>query len=255
MAKPFGEVADLYNDARPGYPAELADAIAAYAGPVSSAVEIGAGTGKGTEVLARLGVALTCVEPDPRMAAVLAANHPHATVVVSTFEAWSPSPGGVPLLACALAWHWLDPGSRNRLAHEALAPGGVLAVFAHRYAFTNPAHHLAVVEVTRDEIRDRGENWIEEDIVASGLWTDVHTARFVRTIELTTAQYLALQRTFSPHLRHSVQERHRIQTELAQRFDALGGIVPLELDTRLTLARKGLEHDPAGAREQAGSDH
>ncbi len=158
--------------------------------------------------------------------------------MVSTFEAWSPPPGGVPLLACALAWHWLDPGSRNRLAHEALAPGGVLAVFAHRYVFTDPAHHLAVVDATGEEIRDRGENWIEDDIVASGLWTDVQTVKFARAIELTTAQYLALQRTFSPHLRRPADERRRIQTELAQRFDALGGIVPLELDTRLVLARR-----------------
>jgi hypothetical protein len=52
----FGSVADLYDTARPPYPRELADAIVAYHGGLPPSVaEIGAGTGKGTEVLATLG--------------------------------------------------------------------------------------------------------------------------------------------------------------------------------------------------------
>ena len=48
----FGSVVDRYDTARPGYPPELADAIAGYHGSTPSrVVEIGAGTGKGTEVL------------------------------------------------------------------------------------------------------------------------------------------------------------------------------------------------------------
>jgi hypothetical protein len=59
----FGSVADLYETARPGYPPALADAIVAYhGGAPASVAEIGAGTGKGTEVLAALG-APTATEP------------------------------------------------------------------------------------------------------------------------------------------------------------------------------------------------
>ena len=53
-------------------------------------LEIGAGTGKGTEVLALLGAPLTCVEPDPRMAAVLRGRFPDATVLEAPFEALRP---------------------------------------------------------------------------------------------------------------------------------------------------------------------
>lgn len=54
--KVFGHVAALYERERPAYPAGVADAIVAYhgGGPASGA-EIGAGTGKGTEVLAAIG--------------------------------------------------------------------------------------------------------------------------------------------------------------------------------------------------------
>jgi len=71
-------------------------------------VELGAGTGKGTDVLVRLGAAVTCIEPDPRMSAVLRAKH-DVTVVTSTFENWAPPDGGVDVIAAALAWHRLDP--------------------------------------------------------------------------------------------------------------------------------------------------
>ncbi|MFD6562581.1 hypothetical protein [Micromonospora profundi] len=53
----FGGVADLYEHARPAYPAEIAEAVLAYHGSTpASVVDIGA--------------PLTCVEPDERMAAV-----------------------------------------------------------------------------------------------------------------------------------------------------------------------------------------
>ena len=69
----FGEVAESYDDVRPGYPVEILDLITAYAGPAPrTVVEPGAGTGKGTALLRNLGVPLTCVEPDPAMAALLA---------------------------------------------------------------------------------------------------------------------------------------------------------------------------------------
>ncbi|MFJ8202708.1 methyltransferase domain-containing protein [Micromonospora chalcea] len=103
--KLFGTVADLYERARPGYPPEIAESILAYhGGTPASVVEVGAGTGKGTEVLARLGAPLTCLEPDARMAARLAERFPDARIEATTFERWSPPAGGVDVLACAMAW-------------------------------------------------------------------------------------------------------------------------------------------------------
>jgi SAM-dependent methyltransferase len=232
----FGEVAQLYDDARPGYPPDLADAIAAYAGPVAHAVELGAGTGKGTEALARLGVPLTCVEPDPRMAAVLAAKFPQVTVAVSTFEAWAPPPGGVPLLACALAWHWLEPQSRNRRAFDALAPGGTLAVFTNKYNLPDP--HKTALDRILGGLDERNEWWLHDEIVASGLWSDIRDETFHRIIALPTERYLALHQTYSPFLMRPAAERERLLALMREAIDALGGVVPLELRGTLVLARR-----------------
>jgi hypothetical protein len=48
----LGEVAGLYDRARPGYPAALIDDLVNWAQPGARALEVGAGTGKATRLLA-----------------------------------------------------------------------------------------------------------------------------------------------------------------------------------------------------------
>ncbi|MFF0869051.1 class I SAM-dependent methyltransferase [Nonomuraea sp. NPDC003560] len=125
----FGEVADEYDRVRPGYPAQLAADVLAYAG--GPALEVGAGTGKATELFAATGVEVVATEPDPAMAAVLArrtAGRPNVTVTVSAFEEYVPE-RAFGLLYCAQAWHWVDKEVRWQRAAAALAPGGGLALF------------------------------------------------------------------------------------------------------------------------------
>src|SRR5436309_2190748 len=108
-ARVFGEVAGEYADVRAGYADELVTAVFDYLGRVPErVVELGAGTGKATEAFAARGVPMTCVEPDPAMARVLRGRLPQVEVAACRFEDWVPPVGGVPLLICAQAWHWMD---------------------------------------------------------------------------------------------------------------------------------------------------
>ncbi|MBO4160742.1 class I SAM-dependent methyltransferase [Micromonospora antibiotica] len=185
---------------------------------------------------------VTCVEPDARMAAVLAARFPDVEVVVARFEQWSPPPAGVPLLSCALAWHWLDPATRNRRAHDALTPGGTLAVFAHRYDYVDPAQSAAIraafESVDPVPHHDQPEDWFHADITGSGLFTDVRSTAFRRAVPLTTAQYQRLVGTFSPQLRRPPRQRERVLTAIGAAVDGFGGTVTLDLRTTLVLARR-----------------
>ncbi|MGZ4350604.1 MAG: hypothetical protein ACXVRX_08795, partial [Solirubrobacteraceae bacterium] len=54
----FGQVAELYDRARPSYPAAAIDAVLAHGrlAPGVRIVEVGAGTGKATELLAGRGL-------------------------------------------------------------------------------------------------------------------------------------------------------------------------------------------------------
>ncbi|MBY8875933.1 methyltransferase domain-containing protein [Micromonospora sp. PLK6-60] len=237
----FGPVADLYETARPGYPAEIADAIVAYhGGAPTSVVEIGAGTGKGTDVLARIAAPLTCVEPDPRMAALLAGRFPDAHIHNGPFEQWSPPVGGVGVLACAMAWHWLDPGTRNTYARRALAPGGTLAVFGHRYDYADADQRAAIraaLHAVDPTVRERPRDWFHHDIADSGQFADVRREVFRRNLRLDKERYLALVRTFGPFLARSPEQQQRGLTALGRLVDDFGGGVVLDLRTTLVLGR------------------
>jgi SAM-dependent methyltransferase len=126
----FGAAAEAYDRYRPSYPPELAADVVAMA-PGRRFVEIGAGTGKATAVFAAHDLDLTCVEPDPEMAAVLSrrfTGDDRVNVVVSSFEQFRP-PAPYDALICAQAWHWMDKQTRWNNAAAAVRPGGVVGLF------------------------------------------------------------------------------------------------------------------------------
>src|SRR2546427_238382 len=60
----FGEVADLYDRARPGYPEALVDDVLECCGlPAPRVLEVGAGTGKATVAFAARGLEIVALEP------------------------------------------------------------------------------------------------------------------------------------------------------------------------------------------------
>lgn len=132
----FAEVPELYDRARPSYPAELFEDLAAITGVAegSSVLEVGCGTGQATRSLALLGCELTAVEAGPGMAALarerLAA---FANVMVETapFEEWDDGGRRYDLIVAAASWHWVDPSVGWRRAHEVLRPGGWMALLGN----------------------------------------------------------------------------------------------------------------------------
>jgi len=120
----FGKVAELYDRARPSYPAKTIDALfeLAQLQPGAEVLEVGAGTGKATRLLADRGVAVTALEPDPAMAAVArrkCAGYQNVEIEQTTFEAWQPRER-VQAVVAVQAWHWIDPKVRCERAAAAL---------------------------------------------------------------------------------------------------------------------------------------
>src|SRR5882757_1462505 len=106
----FGSAASAYERFRPGYPDELVDEVLAYAGrPVSTALEIGAGTGKATREFAARGIAVTATDPDPDMLAELRRHVPASvTAVQAAFEDLT-TDTTYDLVYAAASLHWTEP--------------------------------------------------------------------------------------------------------------------------------------------------
>src|SRR6478672_11406913 len=108
----FNEVADLYEQARPGYPDAMFDGLVALAGlrEGSRVLEVGCGTGKATLGLARRGCRMVCLEPGASLARVARdtlRTFPAVEVVSETFESWPLERDAFDLVFAAQAFHWL----------------------------------------------------------------------------------------------------------------------------------------------------
>ncbi|MFF1409899.1 class I SAM-dependent methyltransferase [Streptomyces sp. NPDC058289] len=130
----FGERAEAYERFRPGYPVELFDLVREYAGgPVRSALEIGAGTGKATRLFAAQGIAVTATDPDGAMLAELRRHVPASVRTVrASLEDLRAGRRRYGLVYAVAALHWTDPEGRWARVASLLEPAGVFARRAGR---------------------------------------------------------------------------------------------------------------------------
>lgn len=126
----FGAVAAAYAEHRPDYPA---DAVRWCVAPLGREVaglrvlDLGAGTGKLTALLAGLGADVTAVEPDEAMLAELRVRVPSARALPGPAEAIPLPDGSVDAVLCGQSLHWFDLSRAVPEITRVLTDGGVLA--------------------------------------------------------------------------------------------------------------------------------
>ena len=122
----FGGAAQLYERARPGYPAGVVDLLV---GPGARRVlDLGAGTGKLTRVLLERGLDVVAVEPSAGMRAEFARVLPGVPVLDGRAEALPLDAGSVDAVVAGQAWHWVDPARAVPELARVLVPGGTLGL-------------------------------------------------------------------------------------------------------------------------------
>jgi SAM-dependent methyltransferase len=120
----FGGVAELYESFRPGPPKSAIEWM--LGGPVSSVVDLGAGTGACTRLLLEYADEVTAVEPDDQMRAVLATAVPAATALKGQGEAIPRADASADAVIASSSWHWMDLLPTLREVARVLKPGGTL---------------------------------------------------------------------------------------------------------------------------------
>jgi len=125
----FGAAAAAYAEHRPDY-AEAA--VRWVLEPVSArrplrVADIGAGTGKLTATLVRLGADVTAVEPDQQMLAELRRAMPEVRSVPGSAEEIPLPDASVDAVLAAQAMHWFDMDRAMPEIARVLTPGGVIA--------------------------------------------------------------------------------------------------------------------------------
>jgi SAM-dependent methyltransferase len=126
LAQVFGRAADDYERGRPDWPAEALDLVAEQLGlqPSAEVVDLAAGTGKLTRILAQRFARVVAVEPDDDMRAL-----------ISGAEALRGSAEDIPLpddsadaVFCGEAFHWFGGVAALAEIARVLRPRGGLAL-------------------------------------------------------------------------------------------------------------------------------
>jgi ubiquinone/menaquinone biosynthesis C-methylase UbiE len=126
----FGAAADAYERGRPDFARAVVDFLVTTLDlrPGRTLLDLGAGTGKLTRMVASSGVRLLALEPVESMWRVLHGAMPRAGVLAGVAEAIPLRDGTVDAATAAQAFHWFDAPRAIEELHRVLTPGARLAL-------------------------------------------------------------------------------------------------------------------------------
>ena len=226
---PFVGEGGAYDSVRPAYPDEAVAALIDAArrgrgvnapgrrdGPLRAA-DIGAGTGKMSELLARAGLLVDAVEPSEAMRAQA------SSIEGVTWHGGVAEQTGLPndlydIVVFAQSWHWMNPERAGLEAARILAPGGALAIVWNQMAVSIPwVHRLTRImrsgDVHRPDNPPTPGGGFEPMTLTQVAWED----------RMTPEQILTLGTTRSSYIRSSEEGRARMQENLRwYLYDHLG---------------------------------
>ena len=129
LAGSFQKIGADYDRYRPGFPTEVLDLLVPHT--VENALDLGAGTGKFTELLVRRARRVVAVEPSQAMLAVLVVKLPQVSTHLAPAEAIPVATASQDLVTVAQAFHWFDQEPACAEISRILRPGGILGLLWH----------------------------------------------------------------------------------------------------------------------------
>jgi ubiquinone/menaquinone biosynthesis C-methylase UbiE len=220
----FDDVADLYDKARPGYPADLLRDLIELTGvgPGRRILEIGCGTAQLTVPLAQTGASLVAVELGANLARIARqklSSFSDVEVHIADFDTLSLPPEPFDLVVAATAFPWLDPATRVEKCAHTLRRGGMLAIIDTHwgigssrdefslesqacYARWGPNHQPGFALPTLNDLPKS-----RDDLAASSSLERACLKRYSTQRQYTAEQYCDLLGTFSDV--RALNEEHR----------------------------------------------
>ena len=216
---PFVGEGGAYDSVRPAYPDEavaaLVDAARGARGADASgqggplrAADIGAGTGKMSELLARAGFLVDAVEPSEAMRAQA------SSIEGVTWHAGVAEQTGLPndlydIVVFAQSWHWVDSECAGLEVERILAPGGVLGIVWNQMDVSIPwVHRLTRIMRSGDVHRP------DKPPTPGGGFAPMTLTQVAWEDRMTPEQILTLGTTRSSYIRSSEAGRARMQENL-----------------------------------------
>ena len=216
---PFVGEGGAYDSVRPAYPDEAVAALvdaarrargadASVQGGPLRAADIGAGTGKMSELLARAGLLVDAVEPSEAMRAQA------SSIEGVTWHDGVAEQTGLPndlydIVVFAQSWHWVDSERAGLEAAWMLRPGGALGIVWNQMDVSIPwVHRLTRIMRSGDVHRP------DKPPTPGGGFAPMTLTQVAWEDRMTPEQILTLGTTRSSYIRSSEAGRARMQENL-----------------------------------------
>lgn len=251
----FGEVAEQYDRARPGYPPAVFVDVLSFAGHRAGerVLEVGAGTGKATAGYVAAGARVVALEPSVEMAAVARARFADVDaveVVGEPFEAWAGDGDDFAVVTAFQAWHWVDAATRLAKARAVLRDAGALALCWNQprypdvelrrslddaYAELAPGTQGRFAQGVARPLD--GQDSAIAELDASSAFTAFEVREYSHEIVYDADAYVDLLETHSDHRMLVASDRTALLDRVADLVRRAGSIT-VDYGTTLALARR-----------------
>lgn len=247
-ARGFEAAVEHYQRGRPGYPDDAVSYLVRELGidPGRDVLELGAGTGKLTELIVHTGARITSIEPLAGMREVLQRNCPTVTVLDGTAEEIPVVDASADAVVAAQAFHWFDGDRALPEIHRVLRPDGRLGMMWNaRDEASDWAERLTAIfdRLAGDGPRYRDMLW-RAPFERTELFGPLHRQVAYHVHEVTRAAFMDRVLSVSYVASAPEAERARVRAEVTQLLEtdpALRGrdviVMPYRTDVFWTARR------------------
>jgi SAM-dependent methyltransferase len=244
----FGAAADVYERARPSYPVEAVEWIAAQTALDygSVVVDVGAGTGKLTRLLAATHAHVIAVEPVEEMRGVLLRSVPGVQVMGGTAEQLPLGDASADVVTAAQAFHWFDHARALPELHRVLRPGGFLVLIWNSRDMADPLQRALeelLAPLREDAPYQLGGAW-RKPLEASGLFAPAEEAQFRIEQQLTRGGVRERVASTSFVAAMEPPEREKLLHRVDELTDGLEEPFAFPYVTEVYVSRKGSVAEP-----------
>lgn len=235
----FNKAADYYDKYRPSYPGEIINSLINEIGITegSKLLEIGAGSGKATELFADKGFDILCIEPGNDLVQI--GNNRFAGSSIkfedSRFEDYNLPPQYFDTIFSAQAFHWVpQPIGYEKCAYT-LKDKGSLALFWNMYITYENAADNELISISQkhggfaDFLSEDGcESRIKSivsGIEGSRLFSKPKVFRTLWKQKYTADEYYGFTLTGNTVIQKSEEEKEKIHSDLVVLADKNNGII------------------------------
>ena len=217
-SRSFDLAAEEYEATRPSYPDEVLDLL-----PVANdatVLDLGAGTGKLTRVLARRYAQVIAVEPLDGMRGILERVVPAAEALAGSAEQIPLDDASVDAVFVAQAFHWFDHDRAIPEIARVLRPGGAFVIVWNGPDDGRPdplpIDYIAYLRELRAERSTFDESTPWSELIASGPFGEAQEAKVPHDHVLDRAGLLDNARSVSWIASRDVDERERVLARLGE---------------------------------------